>query len=89
MARQIRMLKASLNMVMLASQPGIDPEFYLGSVAKRHSSGDLDIAPPLYDLWLNALMQTVEEMDPKFSKEVHQAWLGIMSTGIQYMRCCY
>ena len=89
MVRQMRMLKASLHMVMLASQPGIKPEFYLGSVAKRHSREDLNIPPQLYDIWLNALMQTVEEMDPQFNEETHQAWMAVMSTGIQYMRSCY
>lgn len=89
MDRQMRMLKASLQMAMLASQPGIDPGFYLGRVAERHGRSGLDIPPPLYDFWLEALLQTVEEKDSKYCPDLREAWTEVMSAGIQYMRSRY
>lgn len=85
MDRQMRMLQASLQMVMLASQPGISPEFYLGRVAARHSKKDLDIPSHLYEDWLDALLTAVAENDPKFSPEVRDVWDQVMTIGIQYM----
>jgi len=89
MDRQIRMLSASMQMVMLASQPGLDPALYLKRVAKRHSRHDLDIPAHLYDIWLEKLLQTVKEIDPKYDASVREAWVQVMAVGIQYMRSCY
>ncbi|MHC4380022.1 MAG: globin [Planctomycetota bacterium] len=89
MARQMRMLRASLQMVMLASQDGIDPAFYLSDVGARHARTDLDIPPPLYDKWLEALLTTAAIADPKYDAELRTAWMEIMSPGIRYMRECY
>ncbi|MDA0667679.1 MAG: hypothetical protein O3A95_06765 [Planctomycetota bacterium] len=79
------MLQASMQMVMLASQPGIDPGLYLSRMAERHSRKDLDIPPQLYEYWLEALLQTVEEKDPEYTAEVREVWNLIMESGIQYM----
>jgi hypothetical protein len=89
MTRQMRMLRASMQMVMLASQDGIDPAYYLSSVGARHARTDLDIPPPLYDIWLEALVTTASLADPKFDAELRTAWIDVMTPGILYMRECY
>lgn len=86
---QMRMLRASLQMVVLSSQESIDPSFYLEGVAARHAQSDLDIPAPLYDLWLEAVLTSVSLADPRFDSEVGEAWVEIMTPGIRYMRKRY
>jgi hemoglobin-like flavoprotein len=85
-ARQKRLLRASFYLILLASEDETQgPERYLKYLAARHSARDLDIGADLYDLWLDGLLKTVKECDPKYSSEVESAWEEMMGIGIQYM----
>ena len=89
MRKQRKVLQASLLMVMLACQGNDAAQQYLGSIAARHARTQLDIRPDLYDLWLECLIETVAEMDPRFSDAVEQAWRQVMAHGISYMKSRY
>lgn len=83
--KQNRMLKASLFMVMSACEGSKAAEKYLAQLAERHSRRELDIEPELYGRWLDSLLLTVKEVDPRFTPEVEKAWREVMSEGIKYM----
>jgi hemoglobin-like flavoprotein len=84
--KQKRLLRASFYLILLASEdPEKGPERYLGYLAERHSATDLKIGSELYDLWLDSLLETVEECDPEYNTEVEQAWEQMMEIGIGYM----
>ena len=73
-------------MILLAAEePEKDPGRYLSEVAERHSARDLDIGAELYDLWLDSLLETVEECDPEFTPEIRKAWEEVMMVGIHYL----
>ncbi len=57
----------------------------LSDVAKKHSAQDLDIAPHLYPLWLDSLVEAAKISDPKFDDNIEMAWREIMRPGIDYM----
>lgn len=59
---------------------------YLRSIADSHSQGNYDVKPQYYDLWLDALIQTVRELDPEFEDQVELAWRIAMTPGILYMK---
>ena len=83
---QKRALKASLHMILLAAEdPEKGPERYLAGIAEQHSARDLDIGAELYDLWLDSLLETVEEADPEYSPDVKKAWEEVMMVGIHYL----
>jgi len=83
---QKRALRASLHLMPLAAaDPENGPGRYLRDLAGRHSQTQLDIGAELYDLWLDSLLETVRECDPKISPEVESAWEDVMMVGIQYM----
>jgi hemoglobin-like flavoprotein len=82
---QIRALRASLHLMPLAAGDPDGPGRYLRDLAARHSQTQLNIGAELYDLWLDSLLETVKECDPKFSPEVGTAWEDVMMVGIQYM----
>lgn len=83
---QRRALKASLHLILLAAEdPDHGPARYLEEVADRHSTRDLDIGAELYDLWLDTLLETVDECDRECRPAVRKAWEEVMMVGIRYL----
>ncbi|MGE0386245.1 MAG: globin [Gammaproteobacteria bacterium] len=85
MTRQIAMLEKSLHYVAYLFNT---PAFYssVERIAALHSRAQKDIPPPMYDLWLESLIDTVREFDPKFDNEVELAWRLSLARGIAYMK---
>ena len=65
------------------------PTPYMEGIASKHSKAHLNIGPELYETWMEALLGTVEEFDPKFSPSIEEAWLRVMSFGVDYMKSKY
>ena len=88
--RQKREVTASFHRMLLAAEEGVTgPDRYLKDTAEQHSKSRLDIGAELYDLWLDSLLATVKECDPKFNPEIEAAWETLMSAGIGYMLSHY
>lgn len=86
--KQARMLKISLYIMMLSNDDS-GREAQLEQLAQRHSRMELDIKPELYDLWLDRLLQTVREVDPKFDAPTEAAWRRVLQPGIDFMKSRY
>jgi len=91
MKRQVRMLEDSLYILAVAVQggQGSPARGALPGIARRHSRHDLDIRPELYDLWLEALIDSARRYDPDFTAETEAAWRDTLAAGIEYMRSHY
>ncbi len=88
MTRQRDMLRQSFwHMVTFSEQRQATEE--LRDVAASHSRRDLDIAAPLYDIWLDSLIEAVRLFDTRFTDEVELAWRVVLAPGIAYMRFRY
>ena len=57
---------------------------HLMEMAQGHV--DLNISVEMYDLFINTLLSTLNECDPKFSNECGIAWRIILSPGIEFMK---
>jgi hemoglobin-like flavoprotein len=88
MRRQARLLGTSLYIMMLASGAS-ERVVHLERLAKLHSRAGLDIAPALYDLWLDRLLQAVAEFDPLFDEQTETAWRRVLQPGIEIMKARY
>ncbi len=88
MNRQVRMLRQSIVYLVnfYATKNAND---FLQRIARRHARGDLNIAPALYDLWLQALLEAVSEHDTDFSVETAEAWSQVLAPGIEFMKSYY
>ena len=80
-----RMLRESFYLMLMASSGEPNAQGHLERRAVTHSRAELDITPPLYDLWLRCLLQTVAEFDPDFNPQVQRAWQVMMMAGIDFM----
>lgn len=88
MAIQRSMLKKSFfSLIAFYASGSIDD--VLHRIACLHSARHLNIAPHLYDLWLECLMDTVRDYDRECSDDVELAWRLILSPGITYMKFGY
>lgn len=76
-------------MVAMASVGGDAADLYLEYIARLHDRHHFNIEPDLYDLWLEALIDTVREFDNEFDAEIERAWRSVMSYGIEYMTSRY
>ena len=88
-ARQRKILKGSLYMLMLASFGVPEARQHLDRLAELHSRGQLDIRPELYDLWLDCMLKTVEAFDPRFDEQTADAWRHVLDAGIDVMKSRY
>lgn len=81
--RQRLMLRQSLlGMVEFFIRGREDEEVrQLSNVHKKHH-----IPPELYDIWLQSLIETVQQCDPQFDLVVEHAWRTVLAPGIAYMK---
>jgi truncated hemoglobin YjbI len=89
--KQVRVLADSFWAMSVAAQgPRTSTAWAdLPRLAVRHSRGDLDIPPHLYDAWLDCLIRAVRKHDSLFSEEVEAAWRQALAPSIDYMRSKY
>ncbi|KLV08122.1 globin [Photobacterium ganghwense] len=88
MARQIKMLKFSISMLMLCATSANAREAIRLYGCRHGSSGPGGIGATAadYDIWLDCLIDTVELCDPKFDESVAAAWRHCFASGIAIMK---
>ena len=84
--RQQVMLRTSLDMIVAAAGGNPEGVEHLNHIAKVHDRHHRDVRPELYDLWLDCLMKTVREFDPRFNQVVETAWRKHLEYGIATMK---
>ena len=85
LARQKEMLRESLaEMADFFLKHKSNP--YLITLARIHGVRGREIPVRLFDLWLDTLVATVLECDPKATDSVALAWRIVMAPGIEFMK---
>lgn len=85
MEKQIKMLMQSITYVTSFSAT-LEPTEELNYIAGLHGRDKLDLPGEYYDVWLDCLLHTVREKDPKYDEQVERAWRIVMAPGIEYMK---
>jgi truncated hemoglobin YjbI len=84
MARLKRKLGSSLHVMTLAIDGSPGADMYLGYLANVHHR--LEIQPAMYERWLDALVETAAECDPRFDDELRAVWRDVVGAGIRLMQ---
>jgi hemoglobin-like flavoprotein len=79
-----RKLRSSLHVMTLAVDGAPGADMYLDYLGKVHTR--LDIAPRMYDGWLDALVATAAECDPEFTPELDAIWRAVVGAGVQIIK---
>ncbi len=70
-----------------AQRPDVERELHrLGEI---HDRNHLAIRPELYPLWLNALLETVRDIDADCTPEIETAWKSVVTPGIDLILSMY
>ena len=83
MRRQISMLEHSL-MMMIDFASNRSSSEYLDRLAAFHQ--EKQIKEHLYSMWLDALLETVKQVEPHFDSNEDLAWRVMLSPGIEFMK---
>lgn len=59
--------------------------FVLDATAERHSRRGADIKPHLYDIWIDALVETVRNCDDEFTAETATLWRRALEPAVDYL----
>ncbi|WP_211831110.1 globin [Kistimonas asteriae] len=87
MERQQLMLRGGIKW-LLTYALGM-PDTKLQELGKSHSRGGLNILPEWYDLWVEALMETVAKHDSQYTSELGDQWRGVLQPGIELIKSQY
>jgi hemoglobin-like flavoprotein len=88
MERQKEMLTQSIHEMVEFSTTRVASE-RLRQVALRHNRRERNVAPELYEVWLDSLIATAREFDVNFNDELELAWRVVLAPGIAYMKFRY
>ena len=58
---------------------------YMFELAKIHST-EMKLTAAMYDIWMDALVETVRLRDPEFDNQIELGWRAILSPGIECMK---
>lgn len=89
MQRQKQVVMASLLWVLRLYKGDQAAQAEVEKLAKSHCRSGHDVRPELYELWLEALCQSVAQHDPQHTLELEDRWRRVMRPGIELMRSEY
>ena len=88
MERQKAMLAQSVHEMVEFSTTRVASD-RLCQVALMHNRQERDVAPELYDVWLDSLIATARQFDDDFNDGLELAWRVVLAPGIAYMKFRY
>jgi len=85
-AKQKQLLRQGINFMVMFAGGSSMAKGTVQDLGKSHSKPNLDIAPDLYAMWVQALLKTVKKYDQDFTPEIEKAWITAMTPGIELMK---
>ena len=82
---QNKMLRRSLELSAGAISGDRESLTEIRNRSETHDRYHLDIKPRLYDIWLNAIIETASEYDDKWDDSVEAAWRKILGHVVKRM----
>jgi len=83
--RQISMLQESLlYMIDFANSEVASPR--INRLATLHGASNMNIPARIFELWIDCLVETVQERDPQFAPEIATAWRVVLAPGLAFFK---
>jgi len=87
--RQNELLRTALRLLVRYAWGDVKGRAGIDRLARRHAPDGYDVAPELYDCWVDALVETVARHDPYADAALCAAWRRAVEPGIRRMRAGY
>lgn len=85
MTKQKQLLRSGISFLLQFAQGSAYAAGKVNELGASHSREKLNIKPSMYPLWLDALMETIEEFDSQFTPEARKEWLIALRRGVEKM----
>lgn len=85
--RQHKLLQHGIG--LLLSFGNNPDEVLLERLAVRHSVNGINVRPALYTNFVDSLLVTIAQHDPKFDETIADAWRAALSPGLEFMKSRY
>ncbi len=85
MGHQMGMLRESLSELREFST-SLKSNNYIVTLARIHGVRGRNVRPEFYDAWLDALVDTVQEVDPDSGLQTELSWRLVLAPGIAFMK---
>ena len=89
MEKQKQIVMASVLMCLRLRAGDAIARRTIDEIGESHSRSGHNISPELYELWLDALCESVQKHDPQYSPELESIWRETMQEGIDLIRSIY
>ena len=83
--KQNEMLARSLELCAGATAGETESLAEISERATTHDRNHLNIEPPLYDIWLETIIETASEFDDQWTESTEAAWRRILGHVIHHM----
>lgn len=87
MAEQRRLLRAGISWLIMYARGSSGLKLH--DLGKSHNREGYNVRPAWYELWVDALVETVARHDPECTPELEQEWRQVLHPGIELMRSVY
>lgn len=79
------LLLDSISMAILFPRGDLLARQAIDLLRRSHGKKRHDIPPRMYVYWVDSLMTTLHEVEPKFDSELERLWRGLLQITIDYM----
>lgn len=86
MDKQNYLLEQGLNMAILYPQENAIAKHALKRLRKLHNRDNLNIAPELYQYWIDSLVAAIEEADPEFDSRTAVHWRTVLAPAVEFIK---
>ncbi len=88
--KQRRLLQRGISLaITFAGTPSVARR-QLTEIAEIHArKGRAPVDPALYGIWIESLIHTVAEADPRFNEKLEQRWRQALDPAIDYIKGSY
>lgn len=86
LTKQARLLDHGIrHLILFYHAPNYITSETMIALGQSHAIDRLCIEPYLYDIFLDVLLETVKENDPKYDDKLRAVWVEVLSHGISVM----
>ena len=83
--KQKQMIRMSVRMLVRLGEGKDSTKLAISKLGESHSRRQHNVRPELYDLWLDALCESIAQHDPEYTPKLEQQWRDAMQPGIEMM----
>lgn len=87
--KQKNLLKDGVGRALSFASGDVDSTSFIERLSTTHNRSHMNILPELYPFWLNALLETLADTDPQWSRDLESLWRQSLEKTIQLMSRAY